>query len=347
VPDTPSSRSRDRVLEFDELLERVTGDPMEKIQGKWEDWIKRRYYQQYLEATQKYSDYRDVDAARFYPDVFAIAPDGGQVRVGDVADVRMVSSPTVIKRKDVSEAIDIGLDVDGRSTGAVADDVRHVLRTRSFPLEYHAELLNAYSERRSNHLTFLALCGAGMLGIFLVLQAALRSWLLASLALVLVPGALAGGVVAILVDGNLVTLGSLMGFLAVFALAARHSVALLNRCQELKHDAGDAMSPDIVRRALRERIAPFAMTVVAAALVFLPFVVMGDVAGTEVVEPMAAVILGGLVTTIVVCLAVVPAIFLRFGSRRGEDPDMFADLASTGFDDEIGPDAGNVPATVG
>ena len=89
------------------------------------------------------------------------------------------------------------------------------------------------------------------------------------------------------------------------------------------------------------------MTVVAVALVFLPFVVMGDVAGTEVVEPMAAVILGGLVTTTVVCLAVVPAIFLRFGSRRGEDPDMFADLASTGFDDEIGPDAGGVPATVG
>jgi Cu/Ag efflux pump CusA len=288
---------------------------------------------------------RDVDSVKA---ILVDAPDGGgQVRIGDVADVRMVSSPTVIKRKDVSEAIDIGLDVDGRSTGAVADDVRHVLRTRSFPLEYHAELLNEYAERRSNHLVFLALCGAALLGIFLVLQAALRSWLLASLALVLVPGALAGGVVAVLVDGNLVTLGSLMGFLAVFALAARQSVALLNRCQELKHDAGDVMSPDVVRRALRDRLAPFSMMVVAVALVFLPFVVMGDVAGTEVVEPMAAVILGGLVTTTVVCLAVVPAIYLRFGSRRGEDPDLFADLASTGFDDEIGPDAGNVPATVG
>src|SRR5207253_102275 len=69
-PETQTSRSRDRVLEFDELLERVTGDPMDKIQAKWEDWIKRRYYQQYLEASQKYSDYREAEAARFYPDTF-------------------------------------------------------------------------------------------------------------------------------------------------------------------------------------------------------------------------------------------------------------------------------------
>lgn len=75
-PETQASRSRDRVLEFDELLERVTGDPMDKIQAKWEDWIKRRYYQQYLDATQKYSDYREADAARFYPDTFAVSPDG-------------------------------------------------------------------------------------------------------------------------------------------------------------------------------------------------------------------------------------------------------------------------------
>jgi cobalt-zinc-cadmium resistance protein CzcA len=75
---------------------------------------------------------------------------------------------------------------------------------------------------------------------------------------------------------------------------------------------------------------------------------MGDVAGTEVVEPMAAVIIGGLVTAVAFSLAVVPALYLRFGAYRGEDADMFADLTVTGFDEDVDPDegAGRVPVTV-
>ena len=72
----PPSMRRDRVLEFDELLERVTGDPPDKMQAKWEDWLKRRYYKQYLAATQKFSDFKEVEAARRYPDAFVVSPDG-------------------------------------------------------------------------------------------------------------------------------------------------------------------------------------------------------------------------------------------------------------------------------
>ncbi len=71
-----SGRRGDRVLEFDELLERVTGDSMEKIQGRWEDWLKRRYFRQYLSATQEFSDFREVEAARAHPDSFVVSPDG-------------------------------------------------------------------------------------------------------------------------------------------------------------------------------------------------------------------------------------------------------------------------------
>lgn len=208
--------------------------------------------------------------------------------------------------------------------------------------------MSQYSDKRSDTLLFIGLCIAAAIGIFLILQAALRSWLMALLLFVLLPGALAGGVVAALINGNLVSLGSLVGFLAVLALAVRQSVVLLNRCQERKHEAGDTMSPEVVRGALRERLAPVGLTAISIALLFLPFLIMGDVAGTELVEPMAAVVIGGLVTTVVFSLVVVPALYLRFGSHRGEDPDMFADLTVTGFDEDIDPDegAGRVPATV-
>ena len=276
-------------------------------------------------------------------------PDGaGQVRLGDVAKVSLVPAPTVINRRDSSLALDVGMDVSGRGVGSVADDVQHLLRTRAFPLEYHAELLNDYSDKQSNTWVFIGLCVAAVIGIFLMLQAALRSWLLALLVTVALPGALAGSVVAALVNGNLVSLGSLVGFLGVFALAARQGVTVLSRCQELKHEAGDTMSPTIVGTALRERLAPVGLTFVTVALVFLPFLVMGDTAGLELVEPMAAVVIGGLVSTAIFSLAVVPALYLRFGSRQGEDPEMFADLTTTPHEEDIEPDegAGHVSASM-
>ena len=76
---TPSASKKDRVLEFPELLERVTGDPPEKIQAKWEDWLKRRYFKQYLAATQDFSDFKEVEAAKRYPDSFVVAPDGNAI----------------------------------------------------------------------------------------------------------------------------------------------------------------------------------------------------------------------------------------------------------------------------
>jgi len=276
------------------------------------------------------------------------APDGSQVRLADVATVRETQAPTVINRKDVAETLDIGLDVSGRSVGSVASDVEDTLKTETLPLQYHAELLGTYSDKSSDKLQFIGLCLAGALAIFLLLQAALRSWALAALLFVALLGALTGGVVAALINGNLITLGSLMAFLAVFALAARQSVALINRCQDLKHERGGDVTPQLVGDALRERLSPIGLTFVTVGLLFLPFLFMGDTAGLELVEPMAAVVIGGLVTTTMVSLAVVPALYLRFGARSGEDPEMFADLTSTGFDEDLEPDEGRgrVPSTV-
>jgi Cu/Ag efflux pump CusA len=275
-------------------------------------------------------------------------PDGGQVRLADVATVRQVDAPTVINRKDVSETIDIGLDVSGRSIGSVAGDVQDALKAQTFPLEYHAELLNTYSDKQSDKLQFIGLCLAAAIAIFLLLQAALRSWALAALLFVALLGSLTGGVVAALVNGNLISLGSLMAFLTVYALAARQSIVLVNRCQDLKHERGDTVNVQVVGDALRERLAPIGLTLVTVGLLFLPFLFMGDLAGLEIVEPMAAVIIGGLVTATAVSLAVVPALYLRFGAGAGEDPEMFADLTGTGFDDDIEPDegAGRVSSTV-
>jgi Cu/Ag efflux pump CusA len=267
----------------------------------------------------------------------------GQVRLDEVARVRQVQAPNVIERRDVSRAIDVGLDVDGRSVGAVAGDVKDHVRNAAFPLEYHAELLSGYSDDSSNRWLFIGLSVAAAILALLVLQAAVRSWLLALAVLVALLGALTGGVVAALIDGNLVTIGSIMAFVGMFGLAARQSVVFVAHGQELRREGDGAVDAELVRRTTRERFAPTIASALTAGLMFLPLLFLGGLAGGEIVAPMAAVVIGSLVTTTVVTLVVVPALYLRLGSRAAhtDDVDVFSDLTAAELDD-----AGATPSPV-
>jgi CzcA family heavy metal efflux pump len=244
-------------------------------------------------------------------------PSGGHVRLGRVADVREVTTPIALKRESVSRYVDVTADVNGRSVDAVAGDIRARLQDSTFPLEYHAEVLEQTTSEEIDGSQILAIAIASFLAVFLLLQAAFRSWRLAALAFVTLPVSLAGGVIAALIAGGDLLLGSLLGFLALFGLAARHGVILIRRFQDLERYEGQAFGEALVGRGAVDRLAPALTSTVALGLVALVFVVMGSRAGLEVVHPMAVVILGGLVTTSLVSMFVLPTLYLRYGGRQG------------------------------
>jgi CzcA family heavy metal efflux pump len=241
-------------------------------------------------------------------------PAGGQVRLEEVADVRVAPTPTVINREADSRRIDVLADVRGRDLGAVANDVRDRLEQVTFPLEYHPELLGEYKERRATLGRMLVFGIAAAIGIFLLLQAAFGSWRLATLSFVSLPATLVGGVLAAFAAGG-ISLGALIGFLAVFAIAARNGVTLIGHYQRLQQDEGEPFGPALVLRGARERLAPILLTALTTALALTPLVVSGRSAGQEIAQPIAVVILGGLVSATLINLFVVPALYLRFGSR--------------------------------
>jgi predicted exporter len=161
---------------------------------------------------------------------------------------------------------------------------------------------------------------AAVIAIFLLLQAAFRSWRLAALAFLTLPVALVGGVPAALIDGATLSLGSLIAFLALLGIAARNGVMLIYHFQRLRvHTARDGFGAELVRRGAQDRLAPVLTTASALVLLLLPFVIMGDVAGLEIVHPMAIAMLGGLVTTTLLGLFALPALYLRFCA--GAQPD--------------------------
>jgi CzcA family heavy metal efflux pump len=252
-------------------------------------------------------------------------PSGGHVRLGDVAEVRVAPNPNIISHEAVSRNIDIGAGLEGRDAGAVAADVRRAIDQINFPLEYHAEILGEYAERQAAQSRMLAFAAAAAIGIFLLLQAAFGSWRLASIAFLSLPLALAGGVAAAFIDGGPITLGTLVGCFTVVGIAARNGMVLLKRYQKLQRE-GDAVGPDLVLRGARERFGPILFTALATALALLPFVLGGNIPGLEIVQPMAAVVLGGLTTTTFLNLFVVPALYLMFGASTGPAMEREVDV---------------------
>ena len=167
---------------------------------------------------------------------------------------------------------------------------------------------------------------AAVVGIFLLLQAALRSWRLAALAFLALPAALVGGVLAAYAGDGIVSLGALVGFLAVLGIAARNSILLIRHFQHLEWVEGEAFGPALVLRGARERLSPILMTTLATGLALVPLVFAAGIPGHEIEHPMAIVILGGLVTSTLLNLFVVPVLYLRLGSIR--ESDLSSELAA-------------------
>ena len=159
------------------------------------------------------------------------------------------------------------------------------------------------------------------IGILLLLQASFRSWRLALLSFVTLPMALVGGLLAVVIGaGGILSIGSLVGFFTVFGIAARNGILMINHFQHLERYEGEAFGPALVLRGALERLSPILMTTLATGLALVPLVIAGSKPGHEIEHPLAVVILGGLVTSTLLNLFVVPVLYLRFGKGSHASP---------------------------
>ena len=156
-----------------------------------------------------------------------------------------------------------------------------------------------------------------MVGIFLILHADFGSVRVATLVFASLPFALIGGVAAVWLTGGVLSLGSLVGFVTVLGIAARNGIMLVSHYRHLEREEGVPFSRDLILRGAEERLAPIVMTALVTALALLPLVIWGDRPGHEIEHPMAIVILGGLVSSTVLNLFLMPSFYLRFGRRAG------------------------------
>jgi Cu/Ag efflux pump CusA len=238
-----------------------------------------------------------------------------------VADLRIAPTPNIIQHENASRRIDVSCNVQGRDLGSVAREVEQRVQAISFDQGYHPELLGEYVARQASQQRLFALSVLSLLGILLVLYTDFQSPRLTTLVFVSLPFALVGGVAAAYLSGGVLSLGSLVGFVTVLGIAARNGVMLVSHYRHLEEQEGEAFGSNMILRGAEERLVPILMTAACTALALLPIVLGGNRPGHEIEHPMAVVILGGLVTSTVLNLFVMPSLSLRFAKPRKAESD--------------------------
>lgn len=236
----------------------------------------------------------------------------GTIRLESVADIRLVNAPNTVRHDKASRCIDVTCNVSGGDLGAT---VREIER-RVEPLHqegYRIEFLGEYQARTENQRQLLGIGAIALLGIALLLYLDFQSFRLTLLVLLTLPFALIGGVAAAYLTGGVLSLGSLVGFITVLGIAARNGIMLVSHYRHLQLEEGLDFGRDLIVRGAEERVTPILMTALAAGLGLLPLAISGSKPGYEVEYPMAVVILGGLFTSTLLNLLVLPVLYERFG----------------------------------
>jgi len=243
-------------------------------------------------------------------------PGGGHTRLADVAELAVVPTPNAIKREGSSRRIDVTCNVSGRSLGDVVREIEQRVGRLAFKPGHHPEILGEWAERQAAQQRLGWLSLASFIGIVILLFADFQSVRLTLLVTLTLPFALIGGVMAAWLGGGVLSLGSLVGFVTVLGIAARNGILLVSHYRHLEQEEGRAFGMSTVLEGSVERLVPILMTAATAALALLPLVLKGDVPGNEIERPMALVILGGLVTSTLLNLFLLPALYARFGRKH-------------------------------
>jgi Cu/Ag efflux pump CusA len=261
---------------------------------------------------------QDLDAIRALQ---VPLPGGGLVPLGSVSSVAVTATPNEITRENGSRRIDVTSNVRGRDLGAVARDIQTNIASLTFPQGYYAEVLGEYAERQASSSRLMLLGLVAVAAIFLILLADFGSGRVATLVFLTLPFALVGAILAAVLTGGVLSLGSLVGLVTVIGISARNGIMLISHYRHLELHEGLAFGRDLVLRGAEERLAPILMTALATGLALVPIVLGGTRAGYEIEHPLAVVILGGLCTSTLLNLFIVPALYLRFGRPAVPDAE--------------------------
>jgi len=240
--------------------------------------------------------------------------DGKKVPLEQVADIVSVSGPSSVSRENVQRKIVISANVAGRDLRSVVKDIQTNINQKiKLPEGYRIEYGGQFESEAKASNTLMLTSLIAILIIFLLLFQEFKNFKLAGIILLNLPLALIGGVFAIWVTSGILSIPAIIGFITLFGLATRNGILLISNYQKLEKQGISLL--ETVTKGSSDRLNAILMTALTAALALIPMAYKGDLAGNEIQSPMAKVILGGLLTSTLLNIYIVPIVYSILNSR--------------------------------
>ena len=237
-------------------------------------------------------------------------PAGDIIRLGSVADVRHDLGPSMIRRENVQRVAMITANVEGTDLAGTVERAQAAVDAGvELPPGYLVTFGGQFEEAARSVRSLMLLAFLILIGMYGLLYVEFGSHRDTLIVLVNLPLALIGGIIAVALGGGVLSIATLVGFVTLFGIATRNGVLLVNNYQRLL--AEGLSSLEAVRKGSEERMAPILMTALTSGLALIPLVLASGAPGNEIQSPMAQVILGGLLTSTLLNLVVVPALYRR------------------------------------
>ena len=268
----------------------------------------------------------NIDAVR---STLITTADGARLPLSALADIRNDRAPYSISRENVQRKMVVMANVAGRDLAGVVDDIRRRVAVGvTLPAGYHIEYGGQFESAEAASRTLLLLGVAVTVGIFLLLFIAFGTARDALLVMLNLPLAMIGGVIGVFMAGGVLSVASIIGFITLFGIATRNGVMMISHFHHLVEHEGVRDAAEAVKRGAEERLVPILMTALAAGLALVPLALAAGQPGSEIQAPMAVVILCGLLSSTLLNMIVVPALYLRFGAintllKNGDAPQRF------------------------
>ncbi|PIE22654.1 MAG: CusA/CzcA family heavy metal efflux RND transporter [Planctomycetota bacterium] len=263
--------------------------------------------------------------------------DGELARVGDVADVRVSKTPNNINRENVQRRIVIQHNIGGRSLGEVVADVEKALEPIRDQLTgmpgYALRISGQFEAQQEATRMIFGLSILSVLLMVLILYLHFHSLRIATLVLLSRPVAFLGAVLYLALSAQVLSIATLVGFIALLGMAARNAILLVDHYLHLMREEGWSFGPELLVQAAQERIVPVLMTALTSGIGLVPLALAADQPGRELLYPVATVIIGGLVTNTLLDFLVMPGLFARLCRKEAERVAQ----TSTAYAEELGP----------
>ena len=247
------------------------------------------------------------------------AEEGPKIPLSSVAQITQGFGPNAIARENVQRRIVISANVAGRDLASVVQEIQTKVKGNvEMPGGYFVEYGGQFEAQQSASRLILALSAFSLVAIYLTLQLALGHPRAAAQVMVNIPLAIIGGIVAVFATGGVLSIASLVGFISLFGITSRNGIMMIAHYIHLMKEEGEDWTEHMIIRGSLERLVPVLMTALTAGLALIPLAIATGQPGKEILQPLAVVVLGGLITSTLLDQIVTPALFWKFGKPVGD-----------------------------